>query len=1038
MKRILLPALFLLLASSIIHGQKTINGEVYDAASGEPLIGATIVLEGTTVGTITDTDGKFTLQNLSATDVMVISYVGYVRERVQVGEQTEVRIMLREDLAQIEEIIVTAIGIKSEKKALGYAAQEVSGDDVTNAQQSNIVNALSSKVAGINVTSSSGTPGASSDITIRGRTSLRANGNSPLFVIDGVPIDNSYAGSYVYDYSNRAIDLNSDDIESISVLKGAAASALYGIRAANGAIIITTKSGQGRGAARKNITFKTSLGIDQVNKLPEQQNLYSQGTDGNYSSSTNRSWGALIDTLRFDGAVDYPLDRNGRIVGMSDPAATDKRVVPYDNTGSFFENAITSNNYLSMSGGSDRSNYFFSAGYLNQNGIVPKTDFKRASFKLSGDTRLTDKFGISGSATYTNSKTNHAQRGSNLSAVMVGLMRCTPTFDLTNGSSDPANDPDAYMLPDGTQRNFYPNYDNPYWSVNKNRARSQVNRIIGNAQVDYEMLPWLRAMYRAGIDYYTEQRNAFFDNNSSDTPNGYVTASTYNFQGINSDLLITAEEEITKDIKLTASVGHNYYYRNTYTNSQRGDSLILPDFYDLSNTAVTEGSDYQTNYKIVGVFYDVRLSYKSMLYINTTGRNDWSSTLAKGNNSFFYPSVNASFIFSELLNLPNNSFFSYGKLRTSWAEVGNDAPIYSLQDYYTAITGGINGQTSFATQRTIGNNELQPETTRSSEVGIDFRFFQNKLGFDLALYQSKSIGQIVEVPVAYSTGYDHMIMNAGVLTNRGIEIQAFATPVNKSGLKWDIMVNLTSNKNMVDELPEGIPLLEFETTGVSSTRSVAIEGEPYGVIYGSRFLRNEAGQVLVSDEGYPRIDAVAGVVGDPNHKYTMGINNTLSYRGLVLTALIDIKQGGQMYNGTRNVMNYLGTQKFTENRDEDYIFPGVNENTGLPNDVPVKRDATYYSRQGTLAGLSEAAIEDASLVRLRQVNLYYTLPARWFVNSFINQLNIGLSGRNLLLFTPYSGIDPETNLSGVSNSLGRDYYNMPNTRGFEFSLQVSF
>ncbi len=344
----------------------------------------------------------------------------------------------------------------------------------------------------------------------------------------------------------------------------------------------------------------------------------------------------------------------------------------------------------------------------------------------------------------------------------------------------------------------------------------------------------------------------------------------------------------------------------------------------------------------------------------------------------------------------------------------------------------------FATERTIGNANLEPETTRSSELGIDLRFFNNKIGLDFAVYQAKSIGQIVPVPVAYSTGYEFMIMNAGVITNKGIEAQLFITPVSHEGFEWDMMFNFTKNKNMVEDLPEGVPLLDFETTGVSSTRSVGIEGQPYGVLYGSRFLRNENGDVLVGDNGYPLVDVTAGVIGDPNPDFMLGIRNTFTYKGIQLSFLFDIRQGGDVYNGTRNVMNSLGTSKQTENRDEDYIFPGINVNTGLPNTVAVKRDARYYSAQGGLAGLSEAAIEDGSYVRLRELSLSYSMPAKWLGKTPFSGINVGVNTRNLLLWTKYSGIDPETNLSGVSNSLGRDYFNMPNTKGVEFSLQVTF
>lgn len=1028
--------LFMFLFSTSLYAQHMLTGIVVDAENGEPLPGATVIVEGTTRGTSTDFEGKFNIEVRENEKFLWVSFVGYDKMRVEIVSQTVIRIALNRESTVLQDVIVTAIGIKTEKKALGYAAQDVKGDELSITNQSNIVNTLSSKIAGISVTSSSGTPGASADIVIRGRSSLRANGNSPLFVVDGVPIDNDYAGSAVYDYSNRAIDLNSDDIESVSVLKGAAASALYGIRAANGAIIITTKSGKGKGI-RRNITFKSSLGFDKVNKLPEKQYKYGQGTNGNYSSTSNFSWGPLIDTLRYDGDTNYPYDKNGRIVGMSDPSATNKRVIPYKNIDDFFQTTINSNTYLSISGGTDNGSYLFSMGYLNQNGIVPLTSFERLNFKLSGDTKLSDKLKVSGTATYSNSQGNYAQKGSNLSAVMVGLMRCTPTFDLTNGSSDPVNDPSAYMFPDGTQRNYYSKYDNPYWSVNKNRSSDEVNRIIGNSQIDYQLLPWLSAMYRAGIDFYSEQRNSFFDNNSNDVTNGYVTASLYNFNSFNSDFIFTAEKEITNDLKLNVLLGHNYYNKYTYLNSQRGDSLILPNFYDLSNTAVVTGDDYITRYRIAGVYYDIRVSYKNYLYLNTTGRNDWSSTLAKGKNSFFYPAINASFIFSEAFNL-KSKILSFGKVRASWAQVGNDAPIYSLQNYYSAITGGINGQTAFATQRTIGNNNLKPEETLSLELGVDLKFFENRLGLDMAYYNSTTNGQIVEVPVPYSTGYDRMILNAGIITNRGIEAQLYATPVKLDMFTWDMQVNFTRNRNIVEDLPEGIPLLEFQNTGLSSTRSVAIEGEPYGVHYGTRYLRNDKGQILVSNDGYPLVDPVPGIVGNPNPDFTMGIRNTFTFKNFTFTALIDIKKGGDVYNGTKNVMLYLGTHKDTENRDELFVFPGVNINTGQSNTVAVKRNFDYYSRLGTMAGLSEAGVEDGSYIRLREIALSYTLPTKWLKNTPIKSLGVGVSGRNLLLFTKYSGIDPETNLSGTSNSLGRDYFNMPNTKGVEFNIQVNF
>ena len=393
--------MFLLFTVSIGFAQQIISGQVRELTTGESLPMAAVKRAGSTAGTLTDINGNYSIQIQSVNDVLEFSYLGYITQKIKVGNQQTVNVSLDADNQLLEGVIVTAIGIKAEKKSIGYAAQQVGGDDLSNSKTSNIVNALSSKVAGVEVISSSGTPGASSSIVIRGRSSLRASGNSPLFVVDGVPIDNSYDGSYVYDFSNRAIDLNSDDIESVTVLKGAAASALYGIRAANGAILVTTKSGKSQKGVKKSITFKTSLGIDQINKLPEKQTLFSQGANGNYSGTSNTSWGALIDTLRYDGSPNNPKDRNGNIVGKRDPAAKDKIVnaYPIDN---FFETAVTSNSYLSMSGNSDYGSYFFSVGHLDQSGVVPNSKFIRTTVKISGDSKLTDKLKISGTATYSN------------------------------------------------------------------------------------------------------------------------------------------------------------------------------------------------------------------------------------------------------------------------------------------------------------------------------------------------------------------------------------------------------------------------------------------------------------------------------------------------------------------------------------------------------------------------------------------------------------------------------------------------------------
>ncbi len=1044
MKRIstLVLLMMFLISSPALAQEKTITGKVTSSSDGLGIPGATVIVkESPTTGTISDVNGDYAIQVPQDANVLVFSFVGFESNEVAIGTQTVINVVLQEETKLLEGVIITAIGIREEKKSLGYAAQEVTSDELNRVSQTNMINNLSSKVAGLEVTSTSGSPGASANIVIRGRTSLSGS-NSPLFVVDGIPIDNDYTGSNFIDHSNRAIDLNSDDIESVTVLKGPAASALYGIRAANGAIIITTKRGGGK---KTNITFSQSLAFDQVNKLPEKQMKYAQGKLnllGNPvyfepGSSVNTSWGPLIDTLRYDGDADYRWDENGKIVNMSDPAATSQGVEPYDNVEDFFQTGVTSNTHFSLSGGGKIANYYFSVGHLEQTGIIPNSTFSRTSMKITGDAELSDKLKISGSASYTNSGGDRMNRGSNLSGVMLGLLRTTPTFDNTNGLDNPVDNQDAYMFDDGTQRSYYPSYDNPYWSVNRNLASDEVNRLMGFTQIDYELLPWLKAVYRIGLDYYFEERKAYWDMNSNEYIDlgGFITDDLYSYRSVNSDFLLTAQRKLNDNFDLTAIIGHNYFAERTYNYITDGTGFVLPEFYDMSNVESVIADDDLDKYRIVGAFYNIKLAYKNYLYFTTTGRNDWTSTLAKGNNAFFYPSFNLGFIFTEPLNMEKNKYLSYGKLRLSYAEVGNDAPVYSLRDYYSNVDF-VRGQLSYLTSTELGNPDLEPEKTRSWEGGFDLRFFQNRIGLDLTLYRTMSDGQILSVPIAYSTGYSTILANAGKIENKGIELQLRSSPIKKENFNWDFIINFGSNENTVVELAEGVADIRFESTGLASTSSRAIEGEPFGVIYGTKWMRNSKGDLLIDDEGYPIMDTATGIVGDPNPDWTLGIRNTISYKCFTLSFLVDIRQGGDIFNGTAGVMKSLGVHKETENRDEEVVIEGVYLSDGQPNTTAIKLNDDYYSKY-PFAGVSEAGIEDGSWVRLREVAVSFRVPDKICKKIRVKSLHLGFSARNLLLITDYSGVDPETNLSGVSNSFGRDYFNSPNTKTYAFSLKVS-
>jgi TonB-linked SusC/RagA family outer membrane protein len=1037
--RILLTASFLYGLILPLSSQVLVSGKVLDPGGLEPLIGASVYEKGkASNGVITDIDGNYSIYVTDESSVLVYTYVGYATLEEEVGDRTTINVYLNPQTELLDEVIVTSLGIRREEKTIGFAAEQISGEALVNARETNLVSALSGKVAGVDIISTSGSPGASANIVIRGRTSFNGS-NAPLFVIDGIPIDNSYAGSNFTDQSNRAIDLNPNDIEDITVLKGAAATALYGMRAGNGAIIITTKSSPGDGQTR--VELSTELSFDQVNKLPQQQSLYAQGTGGNYvdpQSGSPRSWGPLIDTLRYADDPGYTYSTAGRIVGMSDPTATSTPVTPFDNANNFFQTGVRSNTNLTLSGGTDKSNYLVALGHLRQTGVVPVADFTRSTARLQGSLAPWEKVRVTGTMTYSLSGGNRQQRGSNLSGVMLGLMRAPRTFDLTNGSDDPVNDPLAYELADGTQRGYNPTYDNPYWSVNRNRVNDRVNRVIGNIGISYDVFENAQIQYRIGIDQYSEERKSYWDANSGEFAaiSGLVINDVYEFFALNSDLILNYSKRITDDFSLDALLGHNYYDERAYNIVQEGESFIIPGFYDVSNTQLQIFYDGLFRERTVGAYYEFTLGYQDYLYLTTTGRNDWSSTLPAASNSFFYPSTSLSFIFSEPLGLATNPILSYGKLRLSYGLGGNAAPDpYLLAIVFNSVAQ-VQGRTSFLRDPVIGSQDLQPERTSSFEIGTDLRFFQNRLTADITWYNNVSDGQIVALPVPFSTGFVAKTSNGGKIRNSGVELLLGGTILQREDLIWEANLNYSRNRNIVLELDESTSVLPLPGSGVTSTRNVIVEGEPYGVIFGTRWLRDDAGNLLIDDSGYPLVDSVNGIVGDPNPDWLMGIRNTLSYQQFQLSFLFDFRRGGDIFNGTRGVMLNLGIHEETENREEEVVIDGVRASDGAPNETAIQLNEDYYSRY-PFAGVSEAAIEDGSFTRLRELTLSYEFPAAW-VDRYFSAVSLSFSARNLLLFTKYTGIDPETNLSGASNSFGRDWFNAPNTRSYGVYLRIQF
>lgn len=1050
--------------------QSIVKGKVISSEDLSGIPGVNVLIKGTATGAITDIDGNYSLEISDNNAVLIFSYIGFKNQEVSVNGQSTINITLEPDAKQLNEVVVTAVGIESGKASLGYSVNNIDVETLVKAKEANIVSAMSGKVAGVQVISSSGSPGASATIRIRGSRSMTGS-NGPLFVIDGVPVSNSSSGngSAGVDNSNRAIDINPNDIAKISILKGPSATVLYGSRAANGAVMITTKNGK---KGEPKITFNSSFGMSEVNKLPPVQNLYAQGRpDGGIfqyrgpETGENNSWGPLISELEFDGDKSYPYDQNGKLVPVGSGNGTPAKA--YDKYSSFFVKGYSYDNNLSVSGGNDAVRYYFSIGNLYQTGVVPNADFSRSSIKSNLQADLTDKLSAGVSATFVNSGGSRIQRGSNSSGFTVGLFRNTPTFDIGNGKvgKEAANDPSTYVVfPDNTQRSYRGNggYDNPFWVVNKNPYSDNVNRMIGNVSLQYELLPWLKLSYKIGVDYFTDNRDFAWDVNSSSQTVGRVGQSVRLSNRINSDILVLINKDINEDLFITATFGHNYFDRHFESKTSLGSNFSIPGFFDISNALELESSRSISNEKVAGLFGDVKFGYKNTVYLNLSARNDWSSTLPKNSNSLLYPAAAIGFEFTELL--PNfKNILSYGKARVSYGKVGNTPSVYQTETYYeTANIDGdnmlaanefpFNESNGFERSGRKGNKEIRPEFTTTLEYGIDLKLLDGRISLDATYYKAFTEDAIVTITLSAPSGYTSIQRNAGDIENKGFEFSLSGVPIeNTNGLNWETTLTFTRNRSLIKALPDDVESINLAS--FSALSSANIVGQPYGVLRGTRYKRDSQGRMVIGSDGWPLMDVQQGVIGDPNPDWVMGINNNFSYKGVQLSFLWDIKEGGDMWNGTKGVLDYLGVSK--ESGDQrtitGHIFDGVvadsqGEPTEAINTTPVDfanpalgLTGIRWRKAGTLLGLAEDNIEDTSWIRLREVTVGYNFSfknegkAKAFRNA-----SVSIYGRNLLLFTDYTGIDPETNLRGPGNAQGWDYFNMPNTKGYGMTLKLIF
>ena len=1016
---------------------QSISGRVTDAQDGGPLPGVNVVAVGTTVGTTTNAQGLYDLDVPANVDSLSFSFVGYATQTVAIGGRSEIDVALQPQVQQLGDVVVTALGIERQERSLGYAAQEVDAAELEETGQPNVLSALSGKVSGVTITNTGGAPGGSSRIIIRGLTSLNPNANNqPLFVVDGVPIDNSTieAGDTPRSLSNRASDIDPNNIESINVLKSGAATALYGTRAANGAVIITTKSGQ---AGEMQVNISSTAAAERVARYPEFQTVYGQGFGGEATTDSFwPNWGAPIaevaDTL--EGWQYYDIWRDAM------------------QTGTLFDNAV------SVSGGNEDVTYYGSVSNLQQRGVIPFGDRDRTSVKLSSQIQPFSTLNVSSSVSYTNSGGNHVPAD----RFMERLMYWAPTKDVTN-----------FEQPSGIQRGYYGNGSsgtNPLYDAKYSTYETDLNRVIGNVSLDYDPLDWMNLTYRLGIDYYNDDRTNItpgplgIEGENPLSSTGFITEDRINSRDLTSTVNVTLQHDLTDEIGARLLLGNDVFDRELDRVIASGDDFVTPRFFRLSNVRNLSSSQVTSQQRLIGVYGDLSLDYNEYLYLNLTARNDWSSTLPEQNRSFFYPSVSMSFLFSEVFELPD--LISYGQLRASFAEVGKDAEPYLTSVTYTSPgIYPLDGRVGYTRSNLRGTNDLKPERTTSYELGLDLRFLNSRLGIDATFYQSNSADQILRVPVSNATGFTTVATNAGEIRNRGIELQLNATPVQTSAFTWDATLNFARNRNTVVSIREGIDEIvvgsQFGYAGSSPTIKL-VEGDAYGNIYGTSYQRyyppgeepedperiDEDRPILIGEDGFPVVNRQDKVLGNSQPDWTAGLSNTLAYKGLTLSFLIDAQVGLDVFNQFDNFFTAFGITEETLARNEFRVFEGVTAD-GTPNTQevwlgqgvgPDGRDygAGYY--RNVKRAVTEEFVNDASFVKLRNIRLSWRLPERWLGNAtLVEQVRVSAGLNNIILYTPLkNAFDPESRSGGAgTNATGFTGLDYPGTSSLRFSLDVT-
>lgn len=1074
MKRILLLSLmFSLVIAFGAIAQRTVSGTVSSADDGSTVPGINVVLKGTTTGTTTDLDGNYRLSVPEEGGTLVFSFIGLATQEVQIGARSIIDVSMESDVQELTEVVVTAGGIEREAKALGYSVEKVSGDQVVQNSETDALRSLQGKIAGVNISGSSGAPGSSTRITIRGNSSLLGN-NQPLFVVDGVPYNNDQNNTFGGltqggAVGSRFADLDPNNIKSINVLKGGAAAALYGTRAANGVVLITTKSGSAK-ASRKGleVTYRTSYAIEQIANLPEYQNKYGTGTNFNYAQA-NGSWGAPFSgTAPYSSPDSIPHWYAGRAGwgGLYDNVNVPYRAYP-DNVEKLFRNGSIIENSISIQGGNESSVISVTATRTVNEGYVPNTQYIKNAISVGGRTQLENGFNIGANLQYTKSQQDGIQSGvgalgGNNPSAFARALYLGRNWDVHGQPfSNPTDGGSEFMVGRGQA-------DNPLWSYENNGFNVDVDRVLSSLDLGYDITDWLNATYKIGINTYSQSNLSYIRPGStgpSTSPGvGEITTDYTRFEEVESLFLLTGTGNITEDIGIRAIVGHNINQRTRDRQAYQGQNMIDFDILDIDNTnnVVPFGGDYSQR-RIVGVFADVSFDFRNWAFLTGTARNDWSSTLPADNRSFFYPAVTGAVVLTDALNIQSNAL-SYLKVRASWSKVGADTDPYRLQGVFL-INGAtpigaaalpFNGTPGYTLSNAARDPNLKPEQTVEYEAGVEVTLFKNILGLDVTYYKRNSTDQILPISLASETGFTTLTTNFGEVSNEGVEITARINPIsNPNGFSWNIIGTFTHNKNLVVELEDGVDEITFGFGFAGGIIPTHRAGQEYGLLRGSVDVRDDEGNLLIDPANGGLIPALEpAIIGNPNPDFIVGLTNTFSFKGISLTGVFDWRQGGDFYSNTILSLQGRGVLKSTEDREMNRIIPGVygDPNTLEPirgengektvNTTSIETNALYFGQTFAINASDEWSVFDGTVYRLREATLAYDFPKSLLDKTPFGAAAISFTGRNLWYSAPNmpesTNFDPEVNQFGNTNQQGIEFSATPTTKRYGVNLRVTF